>query len=137
MKLCCPAPRLAQSVHSPPVPHPGSYLVVTELVVFSLCGQTSLSCYCTHADAAANPIHPHPLQPPSQPLSTEPPNNEVKQMAISILYSLCCFTLSNHRNKPLLWLSLLLNIRLKVKLSRNYTPHPVSLTQPPSLIHSD
>lgn len=48
----------------PPVPHPGSYLVVTELVVFSLCGQTSLSCYCTHADAAANPIHPHPLQPP-------------------------------------------------------------------------
>lgn len=45
--------------------------VVGELVVFSLCGQASLSRYCTHADAATPGAPPHRCAAPFHPATQQ------------------------------------------------------------------
>lgn len=121
---------LFQSVPPVPVPLPGSYLVVRGLVVFSLCGQASLSHYCTHADAAAKSAHPPPPAP--APLSAAAPTMERGKSRFQFKH--CHVTVSNQRNKSSLLLSPLLNIRLKFELSRNYpSSSPTTTATAPSI----
>lgn len=111
-------------MHRPHVPLPGSYWVVRELVMFSLCGQASLSHYWTHADAAAPE---KPAAAPSQPFSLSHPTMDRNKRPLQLKESQTVLQKKN----VLLLLMQPLNIRLKVQISRNCSPiHPPSPPTP-------
>lgn len=126
---CCCCWRPSSPIHSPLPITPSSQgltgRVVRELVVFSLCGQALLSHYCTHADAAAPAVvslslslcTPSP-QNPIQALFIEPPNHG-SEANYNFNLSNATLQFPVTKNKLLLLLSPLLNIRLKLNYPGN------------------